>query len=98
MTPGLVFSTFNGAGQPYVRGIGADQLSVGGDSAGPSISTASTDPAVYALNQDFFDVERVEVLKGPEGAWPDANGGAIDVLRAIRQPDWGGGVSFIWDA
>jgi iron complex outermembrane receptor protein len=82
VTPGLVFSTFNGAGQPYVRGIGADQLSVGGASAVAIYVDGVYRPTVYALNQDFFDVERVEVLKGPQGTLYGRNttGGAINIL------------------
>ena len=56
VTPGLVFSTFNGAGQPYLRGIGADQLSVGGDSAGGNLSALSPPFSVTTLVNDGSDV------------------------------------------
>ena len=66
----------------YLRGIGADQLSVGGDSAVALYIDGVYRPAVYALNQDFFDVERVEVLKGPQGTLYGRNttGGAINIV------------------
>ncbi|RIK92375.1 MAG: hypothetical protein DCC73_13345 [Proteobacteria bacterium] len=81
-TPGLVFSTNTALGQPYIRGIGTDIINVGTD---PSIAvhidghyqTRST-----AAVQDFFDVERVEVVKGPQGTLygRNASGGAINII------------------
>ncbi len=85
-TPGLVLSTNKSQGQPYIRGIGTDILTVGTDS-----SVATNVDGVYqtrnnASIQEFFDVERVEVVKGPQGTLygRNATGGAINLVT--RRP------------
>jgi len=81
-TPGLVLSTNKSLGQPFIRGIGTDILTVGADS-----SVATNLDGVYqtrptAAIQEFFDVARVEVVKGPQGTLygRNATGGAINVI------------------
>lgn len=67
-TPGVTIDAFpRAAPRPYFRGIGSSNQSAGGD---PS-SVAFID-GVYLgrgamLAVDTFDLERVEVLKGPQG-------------------------------
>src|SRR6266853_3499331 len=66
-TPGLVFTTNAIDGQPYIRGVGTDIVNVGTDS-----SIAVQVDGVYQARpsgtiQDFLDIERVEILKGPQG-------------------------------
>jgi iron complex outermembrane receptor protein len=82
LTPGLVFTTNSLQGQPYVRGIGSDIQNIGTDG-----SVAMHVDGVYqarpsAAIQDFLDVARVEVVKGPQGTLygRNATGGAINIL------------------
>lgn len=68
LEPSLVFSSNVALGQPYIRGVGSDVLSSGSD---PNIAIFIDD--VYqarptASVQDFFDLESVEIIKGPAGA------------------------------
>jgi iron complex outermembrane receptor protein len=87
-TPGLSFDAFP-ASQPRIaiRGIGSSDRGAAGD---PSAAVFLDEiylgrPAAVAF--DAFDVERIEVLKGPQGTLYGRNvvGGAINVLS--RRPD-----------
>ena len=78
--PGLSMGRFNPA-QPqiYIRGIGSTDQSASGD---PSVGVFVD--GVYisrpgAVDLDFFDLERIEVLRGPQGTLYGKNvvGGAI---------------------
>src|SRR3990170_2627012 len=88
-TPGLSFDAFP-ASQPrvYIRGIGSSDRGAAGD---PSAAVFLDEiylgrPAAVAF--DAFDVERIEVLKGPQGTLYGRNvvGGAINVLSRRADP------------
>lgn len=81
-TPGLQISDINGYAQLYMRGVGSNTVYIGSD---PSV-TMHLD-GVYlarplAYFSDFLDVERVEVLRGPQGTLWGRNsvGGTIDII------------------
>lgn len=87
-TPGLSFDVFP-ASQPRlaVRGIGSSDKGAAGD---PSSAVFLDEiylgrPAAVAF--DAFDVERIEVLKGPQGTLFGRNvvGGAVNVIT--KRPD-----------
>jgi len=90
-TPGLTIDAFpRAAPRPFFRGIGSSNQSAGGD---PS-SVAFLD-GVYLgrgamLAVDTFDLERVEVLKGPQGTLWGKNvvGGAVNFVTARPQPEF----------
>jgi iron complex outermembrane receptor protein len=84
VVPSLVYVATGYAAQPYLRGIGTRQSAVGLE---PSIATYIDDryvPRPFAAMFDVLDLERVEVLKGPQGTLYGRNaaGGAI---RAITK-------------
>jgi iron complex outermembrane receptor protein len=67
-TPGINFDAFpKAAPRPFFRGVGSSNQGAGGD---PS-SVAFLDGVYLAraamLGIDFYDMERIEVLKGPQG-------------------------------
>ncbi|MGI9225875.1 MAG: TonB-dependent receptor [Woeseiaceae bacterium] len=85
-TPGLSFSRAGGEAQVYIRGIGTDAFGVTID---PSVAI-HLDGVYLGRPQmglaQFLDVERVEILKGPQGTLygRNATGGAINVIS--RKP------------
>jgi iron complex outermembrane receptor protein len=89
-TPGLNFDAFPSS-QPRIaiRGIGSSDRGAAGD---PSSAVFLDEiylgrPAAVAF--DAFDVERIEVLKGPQGTLYGRNvvGGAINVVSRAPQTD-----------
>lgn len=83
MTPGFSLSSYNPVTpQPYIRGVGTNSSSVGDDaSVGVFIDEVYAGRA-GGYRADMFDVERVEVLRGPQGSLYGRNvaGGAVNVI------------------
>lgn len=81
ITPGLNFQSVGSSAQPAIRGIGSTGSSVG-DSSNVSLYIDGVYQPFQAANYlTFVDVERIEVLKGPQGTLfgRNAAGGAISV-------------------
>ena len=85
--PGLVFGNTNGFGEPYIRGIGTDLIGPGQDSPVGFYLDGVYLPLNISLLQEFGDISRVEVLKGPQGTLYGRNttGGAVNIIT--RDPE-----------
>ncbi len=90
-TPGMVFSMFS-SGQPEIaiRGIGTKE-----DGAAASDATVVSIDGVYIAARtaqvlDIFDLERVEVLRGPQGTLYGKNsiGGSINFITSKPTEDF----------
>jgi iron complex outermembrane recepter protein len=88
-TPGLTVGRFN-AVQPqiFIRGIGSTDQSASGDQSVGIFIDGVFIGRVGVSDLDFFDLERVEVLRGPQGTLYGKNvvGGAIN-LHTQRPAD-----------
>lgn len=87
-TPGLAFSTNTVLGQPYLRGVGSDLITAGAESSVATLVDGVYRTRPVASIHEFFDVERVEVLMGPQGALfgRNATGGVIHVITRDPEP------------
>ena len=91
LTPGLVVQK-EVIGKVVIRGVGTENFSVGSD---PGV--AIHQDGVYLARSsvsvfDFFDTERVEVLRGPQGTLygRNATGGVINIISRKPGKDFGG--------
>ncbi|OOG25366.1 hypothetical protein B1C78_06850 [Thioalkalivibrio denitrificans] len=96
-SPGLVFKTNTVLGQPYLRGVGSDFISAGAESSVAAFIDGVYLPRAYDLIVDFYDVDRVEVIKGPQGVHLGRNvvGGAVSIHTVDPQPYRSGYVDFL---
>ncbi|MDB5968387.1 MAG: hypothetical protein JWQ90_837 [Hydrocarboniphaga sp.] len=86
-TPGLQFTDLASYSIIFLRGVGTDAFI---PSADPSIATYVDGvyfPSAHSLAQSFGALQRIEVLKGPQGTLFGRNstGGAINVVT--KDPD-----------
>jgi iron complex outermembrane receptor protein len=95
VVPGLTVSLGGGTNQTYMRGVGSFATDASAESAiayninGVYISRPS------GVGPIFFDLERVEVLKGPQGTLygRNATGGAINLITRRPTRDFTSDVS-----
>jgi len=87
--PGLTFATQGLAGAPFLRGVGSGS---GNPTDEPSVATYIDGVYIGAPFTNVFgfnNIERVEVLKGPQGTLfgRNATGGVIHVITRDPSPD-----------
>ena len=85
ISPGVNFDAFpRAAPRPFFRGIGSSNQGAGGDPSSVGFLDGVYLGRSAMLGLDFYDLERVEVLKGPQGTLFGKNvvGGAINFITA----------------
>ena len=82
VTPGMVYSVIAGFSVVYIRGVGTDAFLPSADASISTYIDGIFFPFTHGLVQSFGAIERVEVLKGPQGTLFGRNstGGAISVI------------------
>ena len=81
-TPGLVFGQTDGMSIIALRGVGLDITSLGGETAVAAYQDGVYLGQSFTLSMPAFDLERIEVLRGPQGTLygRNATGGAINLV------------------
>ncbi len=82
VTPGLTYTALAGYSIVYIRGIGTDAFIPSADLSVPTYIDGIYFPFSSGLVQSFGALERIEVLKGPQGTLFGRNttGGAISII------------------
>ena len=91
-TPSFAFSKAGGEAQIYIRGVGTNIFGVGAD---PSVAVNLDGVYLGRTNMgltQFLDIDRVEILRGPQGTLygRNATGGAINLISAMPGAEFGG--------
>jgi iron complex outermembrane recepter protein len=89
--PNVSFTNTSNSSQLYIRGIGNTFINAGGDPGVAFYQDSAYVSDQRSMNTSMFDVERIEILRGPQGALYGRNavGGAINVIsaRPTRAPE-----------
>ena len=89
-TPGVNIASYQTETSFFVRGIGTPAIIAGNDN---SVATYLDDvflSRAAAVGPAFFDIERVEVLRGPQGTLygRNATGGAVKLITQSPGEEW----------
>ena len=89
VTPGFFYSVTAVNSQPTIRGVGSSNVNPGDSSNVATYIDGVYQPSQYGNIFEFNDIERIEVLKGPQGTLfgRNATGGAV--LIHTKQPEAG---------
>lgn len=91
-TPGFTYAANGPWAISTIRGVGTNNVFAGGDAS----TTLQVDGVYYGrptgANVDFLDVDRVEILRGPQGTLygRNADAGTINVITKDPTPEFSG--------
>jgi iron complex outermembrane receptor protein len=93
--PSVNVTSSNGAAYVAVRGIASTDTTETGDPAVPIARDGFFTNRSFSIASSMYDVERVEILKGPQGTLFGRNstGGLINVITAKPREERGGYLS-----
>ena len=82
--PNVSFANTSNASQLFIRGVGNTFLNAGGDPGVAFYQDGAYVSDQRSTNTSLFDIDRVEILRGPQGALYGRNavGGAINIISA----------------
>jgi len=97
LAPGLQIKTDDNAANPkiFIRGVGLNDFNPNTASAVALYTDGVYIGSPLAQMSQFFDLDRVEVLRGPQGTLYGRNttGGAINLISRKPTPEWTGDAS-----
>lgn len=95
ITPGLNFTQSVFSPQPTIRGIGVRGVGAGDESVVPIYIDGVYQSFIAGADMQFNNIQRIEVLKGPQGALlgRNATGGAINIITRTPGPGFSGRAS-----
>lgn len=87
VTPGLNWGRSTSVSQPTIRGVGSRNVSAGDETNVATYIDGVYQPEAASTLVELSNIERIEVLKGPQGTLfgRNATGGAINIVT--RKPD-----------
>ncbi|WP_313802672.1 TonB-dependent receptor [Sphingobium sp.] len=88
VVPSLDFRVQNGGATPYIRGVGTNSVNVGNESPVAMYVDGVYQTSLASTIFAFNNIERIEVLKGPQGTLfgRNASGGVIQIVT--RDPSF----------
>lgn len=92
VTPGLQAGRQTSSSTPYLRGVGTQSAAAGDESSIAMYVDGVYSPSTRSNTMSFNNVERIEVLKGPQGTLfgRNATGGLIHVITKDPSTEFGG--------
>lgn len=96
-TPGMVYNSQGGYAHIYIRGIGSDGTIPTSEGSIATFLDGVYNPNSNSAIQHFADVQRVEVLKGPQGTLFGRNttGGAINITTKNPSEEFEASIAFL---
>jgi iron complex outermembrane receptor protein len=84
-TPSMSYTEIQGYSQAAIRGVGTDLTNLANETAIAMYEDGVYRGATFAQTVPQFDMERIEVLRGPQGTLygRNATGGAINVITRL---------------
>ncbi len=81
-TPSMSYTELQGYSQTSIRGVGTDLTNLANETAVAMYEDGVYRGATYAQTVPQFDLERIEVLRGPQGTLygRNATGGAVNII------------------
>lgn len=95
VTPSISFTQASYAPQPAIRGIGTRGVNPGDEQVVPVYLDGVYQPFIVGGLFELANVERIEVLRGPQGTLlgRNATGGAINIITETPQSGFSGRVT-----